>query len=152
MKKITLSLILISTFMLLSSCVIVADDDWDWHNYHDFTFVNDTQYRIADWYLRTSDGKQKAKSDNYVEVKPNSSSTLHDVYEDYYQVYMSYSYYPDKYYYSVNYVYLDTDTKYYLKSNDFYARSAASKTSEENKIILIDDKGNEIELIMQEAE
>ncbi len=147
-KYIYLTALLIST-LFLSGCIIINDD---YSIYHDFTIKNDTNEKVEDWYLKSYSGKKVAKSDDWKTVNPHSKSTITNVSENFYRVYFSKTDDPRQYYYSNNYFYLDSDTTYYIKSDDFYSRSAhtASDTNTSREIYLVDNKGNKIELDIEE--
>lgn len=147
MKKNILVAILTSLVLILSSCVIYADDVIEEHfHYYDFTFYNDTDKRIADWYLRTESGEKIAKSSNFVNVYPRSKSTLHNVREDSYRVMLAYSSDPYQYYYSDEF-YLNKDMIYYLYTAVIYHRSATgTENIEEKHLYIVDETGNKIQL------
>lgn len=147
-KYIYLTALLFST-LFLSGCIVISDD---FSFYHDFTIKNDSNTKIEDWYLKSYSGKKVAKSDDWEPVSPHSKSTITDVHENYYRVYFSKSDDPRQYYYSNNYFYLDSDTTYYITTDDFYSRSAiaSSNTNTSKEIYLVDDKGNKIELDIEE--
>lgn len=151
MKKIFSGLIVLSTVLMLSSCIIVSDNDFDDILHYDFTFVNDTNEDIADWYLKSEDGDKYAISSNYEEVLAGENRKLRNVPMDDYKVYFLYS--ADKasnqYYYS-NYFFLNKDKRYSLKNDVVSPRSATvSDTTTEKVFYLEDEDGNQITLMKE---
>lgn len=143
MKKLITGLLLFTSFILLSSCVVVAERHF---HYYDFTFENDSDFYIADWYLRTEDGRQEAKSSDFVTVRPHHSSKLTNVIEDDYRVFFSFGALPDLYYYT-DLFYLDSDKVYYLYQHKYYRRSIINEPdNSEPSFYLMDSDGNVIDL------
>lgn len=158
MKKITFGLLVTTLTLLFSSCIVVSDDTFDdcpFRTHYDFTFINNTDYKVGDWYLRTEYGKKYAKSSDYEQINSGRKSTIYNVPKNDYQVYFAYSSNIKQYLYT-NYFTLDTDTKYYLQEDRFYERSAIASNSETGNeapvLYIVDDKGNRIELFPVEEE
>lgn len=52
MKKLFTTLLLVLSVFMLSSCVIIGWDDYDYGGEYDFYLYNKTDYTIRDWYLK----------------------------------------------------------------------------------------------------
>jgi len=155
MKKNILGLLVLGAALLLSSCVIVTPENHVEkviYKYHDFVFDNDTDYTIADWYLRTEAGDKVAKSKDFVRVRPHTSSKMYDVKEDDYRVLFSLAGDPYQYYYSDLFT-LNEDKFYYLTTYYVIKRSAVNgEEIKETKLCLTDQDGNKIELKSERIE
>lgn len=147
MKKLFTILLLCTSLVILSSCVVVADAD-HFHHTADLTFVNDTSYFIEDWFAEDRSGENYNKSEKWVPVPPNKSSTIYDLHYRDYRIRFTYDCNSHPYYYATNYTYINEDTTFYLSDESFYSRSVNSTENEstEPKLVLTDNNGNIIPL------
>lgn len=141
MKKHIYLFLITSILILFSSCVIVAPDIR-----YDITFKNDTGFNVRDWYVENYDGRNFAKSDDYVPVNAYSQSTVHDLHPDFYRV--RFSYFKDILYFDSNYTFLDEDIIYILSYDNFYSRAISDENADnpEKYLVLKDNKGNTYKL------
>lgn len=149
MKKIIYVLLAACLVGLLSSCVVVEP-----HRFreYDFTFNNNTDDIIGDWFLKDDhDNNYSKRGKEANRVLPGCKDTMHDIEYDDYRLYFSYSYNPDYTdYYKTKWFTMDDDTEFRLSTERFYDRSAVSvstDSADEGKLYLIDSNGNTIELI-----
>lgn len=136
MKKIFPLIVLLSSILLLSSCVIIET-----HNTYSITFENDTRHDIDDWYVEDRYGHNYVKSTDYVSIRRGGQSTIYDLHPADYRV--RFSYYDDSYYFDSNYTYLNEDITFILSRNHFYSRNIAGieNRNEAEELILTDNKG-----------
>ena len=144
MKKIFPVFLLTAIICLFSGCVLVVPE-------YTMYFCNDTDNTVYDWYLKNDNGTKYIISEDYCVVPPKHYSSKSGLPEDYYQVWFCIfsAGGRDVYYYSENFVHLDSDTTYYLKLDDFYAGGPSWSINslngiiEEPKFTLVDSQGNE---------
>ena len=144
MKKTFLSILLIAVAAtMLSSCVINIRT-----HYHKMYFYNNTSVDVDDWYVKDSDDENHVKSSGYVPVDAGEKSSISNLPEDYYQVWWCYSLGSLDFYYHSNYVDLDEDLTFKLRSMTFHGRNAASTDmNEEGNFVLETSDGTEIEVV-----
>ena len=150
MKKYVPLFAIILTTLILSSCILVLPT-------YTMYFYNDTNNTVFDWYLKNDNGTNFTISEDYCEVPPKHYSSKSGLTEGYYQVWFcTFSAAGrDAYYYSENFVHLNSDTTYYLKSDDFYTGSPIKSNNSLNEkttepaFTLVDSNGNEYKLIKQ---
>lgn len=144
MKKGLFVLLLASSVMLFSSCIWVQVNDSP--KTYSMTFSNESGNGISDWYLRNRAGDEYSISDDFEIVENGYSSILFDIPEDDYQLY--FCFYVD-HYKVTNFVHIDRDVIYHLRSKDggnFTYRSATGESTSEGQLVLVDSDGNEIPL------
>ena len=144
MKKGLFVLLLASAVMLFSSCIWVQVNDSP--RTYSLTFSNESGQGVQDWYLRNRAGDEYSISDDYNIVRNGYSSILYDLPEDDYELYFCMYV---NHYKVTNFVHIDRDTVYHLRSEEggnFTYRSAAGESAEEGKLVLVDSDGNEIPL------
>ena len=147
MKKIFSILLLSMILGLFSSCIIVPEDRYT------FTFYNDTQTYIYDWYLKNKYDINFTMSSDYCDVPPGYYSSMSDLREDEYQVYycLLSNVKQDVYVCSEYFFRVNKDCTYYLSQDDCWAggpRSAVTSANEniEPNYILMDSDGNKYPL------
>lgn len=149
MKKIITGFLLSAACIMFTSCVVVTTD----LKKHNITFNNDTVRPVIDWYVEDDDGDNYTISDSYVYVGPGQSSTMRDLWPKDYCITFAFDEWFRNHpvYYSSGYVYLDSNTDFYLSDESFYERSAVNSDenkniNEEPKLFLTDGNGNKIPL------
>lgn len=84
MKKLFTTLLLVLSVFMLSSCVIIGWDDYDYGGEYDFYLYNKTDYTIRDWYLEDVDGY--IYKSQYRTVSRGSHRSIRNLPEGYYIV------------------------------------------------------------------
>lgn len=153
MKKLLSFMLIAMSVLMLSSCVIVNEEEED-PTYTVF-FVNNTKDEyIYDWYLKNSRGKNFTISDNYCPVPINTVSAKGGLDKGDYQIWFCvYSNpnrgAPDVYMHTENYVHINTDVYFTLNDYAFTSVRSASAESdiESDTYVLVDSNGNEYKLV-----
>jgi len=152
MKKLLQLLVVAGILTMFTSCVYVGRAPH--HDTYDFTFKNNTDWDITDWYLKDSYGYNHSKRGSSAnKVYAGEKDTLYDLDFDYYTVWFSYERRPGYFDYYHTYEFkLDTDTVYDLYRDDFYERAVLVPGTEETEPVfyLTDSDGNRIELVKEE--
>lgn len=144
MKKIVTKIVLLCSIFLISSCAIYAPR----YCSYKFTFNNNTTSMICDWYLKSIDGHNIARSSGYEFVHPFTSSNLYDVPMDTYYVYFAYNSNPQQYYYSDSF-FMNGNKTYSLFGSKVYSRTLntdTENTEQEQVFCLQDNEGNIINI------
>lgn len=152
MKKLIPILIIFSSILMLSGC------EFHLHPYRErytMFFKNNTTSYVYDWYVKDDFGMNHTGSTEYYPVAPGETSSINNLWPDYYEVWFCLlsTDKKDLYLHSETMTYLDSDTVFELKTEKFlYKRSISSATNETSdddnvRYILVDSKGNEYPLI-----
>lgn len=148
MKKLISIMLIALSVIMLSSCIIVANNNEP--PTYSMTFYNDTKSHVYDWYLKDKDGANYAKSDNYCEVPRGDHSTKSGLRERDYQIWFCLlsTRTTDVYAYTRNYTHLSQDQRFYLSDESFYSRSAAGSSDDnaEPEYVLRTADGTVLEL------
>lgn len=150
MKKIIPILLVAITTIMLSSCIIIAEEPK-----YTIYFYNDTYTQhVYDWYVKDADGYNHVASKDYCMVAPGEYDYIDDLSKDYYEVWFCvYSSRSTDLYLHTNQIKLDRDTTFRLAIEEFIIgspRTVADITSieetDESKFVLIDSEGNTYQL------
>ncbi len=151
MKKLIPILIIFSSILMLSGC------EFHLHPYRErytMFFENNTTSYVYDWYVKDDFGMNHTGSTEYYPVAPGETSSINNLWPDYYEVWFClYSTVSKDYYvHTKTMTYLDSDTVFKLKTRSYHNRSISSATNETSdddnvRYILVDSKGNEYPLI-----
>ncbi len=143
MKKFLTIMLVAITAVMLSSCVIVTSESTPTYTMY---FKNDTNNYVHDWYVKNKNDYIPYKDSPARSVAPNETSSISGLSKDYYQIwYKIYSTGDTEIFlYTENFVYLDTDTIFYLSDLSFHSRSIDNDTN--NNFVLRTADGQELEL------
>ena len=146
MKKIVLIMLAALSVMMLSSCIIVAEEE---HRY-DITCCNDTYVTITDWCVKKNDHITYANSDHNCEIPGGYEDTIEDLSKGDYQIFFTFQtrarLHEDDYEYTGSF-YLKDDVKFSVATRTIYSRSAAPSSTDADSVpVLVFSDGRVVKL------
>ena len=149
MKKIITITLLATILAIFTGCYIDVDHH---HHLNTLHVYNDSRWPVYNFFIEAYDGWREYPDEHY--ISRGEKGKIYDLPDDEYRIYILLG---DFDWYSSGLTYIYRDTNYYIKNHqrdDYFEDRAAINIYKENKtlpesIILVDDDGNEFELVKQ---